>query len=149
MSGALASRIPQRIRQHEAPFRVGVRDLDRLAVRCAEDVARPERVTADEILCGRDHRDDAHRQLELRHRRHGCDHGRAAGHVALHVLHLQCGLQRDATGVEGDGLADEAEDEVLASNTRRFVTKDDQARPVRARTADGRERSHPELVDPC
>ena len=35
------------------------------------------------------------------------DHGGAARHVHLHLLHLARGLDRDAAGVEGHRLADE------------------------------------------
>ena len=37
------------------------------------------------------------------------DHRGAARHVELHLLHLRRGLDRDAAGVEGHGLADVAE----------------------------------------
>ena len=40
---------------------------------------------------------------------HRLDHRGAARHVELHLLHLRRGLDRDPAGVEGHGLADEAE----------------------------------------
>ena len=40
MRRALLARVPERVGEHEAPLGVGVRDLDRLAVRGREDVAR-------------------------------------------------------------------------------------------------------------
>ena len=147
MRRALAARVPQRVREDEPSFGVRVRDLDRLAVRGAQDVARPERVAADEILRRGDDRDDPHGQLELRDRGDACDHGRAAGHVALHVLHLQRRLERDPAGVERDRLADEPEHDSSLSPVRRLVAEDDQAGPVRARASDGRERAHAELID--
>ena len=53
--------------------------------------------------------DDAHRQPEPGDRADGLEHGRAARHVELHLVHLRRGLDRDAAGVERHGLADEAE----------------------------------------
>ena len=47
--------------------------------------------------------------LQLRDRAHGADHGRAAGHVVLHLLHAVGGLDGDAAGVEGHALADQAQ----------------------------------------
>ena len=47
--------------------------------------------------------------LEQRDRAHRADDGGAAGHVVLHPLHAVGRLDRDAAGVEGDALADEAE----------------------------------------
>ncbi len=37
------------------------------------------------------------------------EHGRAAGHVVLHLLHALGGLDGDAAGIEGDALADQAQ----------------------------------------
>ena len=53
--------------------------------------------------------DHAQREPELGDRAGRLDHRGAAGHVALHVLHVQRRLERDAARVEGDRLADEAE----------------------------------------
>ena len=58
---AFAAGVPERVREHEPPFRVRVRDLDRLAVGRAQDVARAERVAADEVLRGCEHREHADR----------------------------------------------------------------------------------------
>jgi hypothetical protein len=41
---------------------------------------------------------------------HGRDHRGAAGHVVLHPVHQLGRLDRDAAGVEGHALADQAED---------------------------------------
>ena len=54
----------------------------------------------------RRHRD---RRLQLRKRPHRADHGRAARHVVLHLLHAVGRLDGDAAGVEGDALADQAQ----------------------------------------
>ena len=41
-------------------------------------------------------------------RLHRADHGCAAGHVVLHLLHAVAGLDGDAAGVEGNAFADQA-----------------------------------------
>src|SRR5207237_7141300 len=57
------------------------------------------------------------------------------------------GLERETACVEGDRLADEAEDEVVARRLRRLVAEDDQPGLVAAAASDGRERAHLELVE--
>ena len=144
---SLAPRVPERVGEHEPAFRVGVRDLDRLAVRRAEDVAGAERVAAGKILRRGEDGDCAHRQAEGCDRADAVQRAGAARHVALHVLHLRGGLERDPARVERDRLADEAEVHVLARRRRGLVAQDDQARLVAAAAADGGERAHPELVE--
>ena len=73
-----------------------------------EDVAGPVGVAAGHVLAGGRDRQHAERQPEVGDRAGRLDHGGAAGHVALHVLHVQGRLERDAARVEGDRLADEA-----------------------------------------
>ena len=86
------------------------------------------------------------RKLEVGDRAHAGDHGAAAGHVALHVLHAERGLERDAAGVERDRLADEAERDVRL-RAGRLVAHDDQARLVVRALRDAGEGAHPELDD--
>jgi hypothetical protein len=58
---AVLTGVPERVGEDEPAFRVGVRDLDRLAVRRREDVAGPVGVAAGHVLAGRDDRDDTDR----------------------------------------------------------------------------------------
>ena len=147
MCCAFAARVPERIGEDESAFRVRVVDLDRLAVRGAQDVAGAECVAAGKVLCGGEDGDRANRKLQRRDRAEAVQRARAARHVALHVLHLRGGLQRDPAGVEGDRLADDAEQQVGAFRGGRLVAQHDQARLVPAAAADGGERAHPELVE--
>ena len=142
---ALLPRVPERVGEHEPALGVGVDDLDRLAVGGREDVAGPERVAARHVLRRGDDGEHAHREAELGDRADALDHGGAAGHVALHVLHVQRRLERDAAGVERDRLADEAEHDG-AARAGRVVAQDDQARRVVAALRDRGERAHPELA---
>ncbi len=95
----------------------------------------------------RDDRDHAQRECRARRSRPCRDHGAAAGHVALHVLHAQRRLERDAARVERDRLADEAEHDV-AARARRLVAQHDQPRLVVAARRDRGERAHAERLDP-
>ena len=134
----------ERVGEHEAALRVRVRDLDRLAVHGGEDVAGPERAAADRVLARGDDGQRAQRQPELRDHADALDDRAAAGHVALHVLHVERGLDRDAARVERDRLADEAEHDV-ALRRGRLVAQDDHARRVVAALGDAREGAHAEL----
>ena len=67
-----------------------------------------------------------------------------SGHVALHVLHVERRLDRDAARVEGDGLADQPERGV-AVRVGRVVAEDDRARLLRTSLRDGEEGAHAEL----
>ena len=74
------------------------------------------------------------------------DHGAAAGHVALHLVHAGGRLDRDAAGVERDRLADEAEDDAL-HGVLGLVAEDDQP-GLRVRAlSDGGERAHAGCLD--
>ena len=113
---ALLARVPERVGEHEPALGVGVRDLDRLAVRGREDVARAG--TRRRSACSRSAATTVERRAagspSSAIAPDACDHGRAAGHVALHVLHVQRRLERDPAGVERDRLADEPEHDVGA-----------------------------------
>ena len=54
------------------------------------------------------------------------DMGGGAGHVVLHLFHVVGGFDGDATGVERNALADEAEDRTVGFCIGWFVAHDDQ-----------------------
>ena len=66
------------------------------------------------------------RQPELGDARHRLDHGGAARHVELHLVHLPGGLDRDPAGVEGHRLAHVAE--VRSARVAGPVAEHDQPR---------------------
>ena len=59
--GALLARVDERVGEHEPALGVGVRDLDRLAVRGRENVAGAEAAAAHDVLGRGDDRQDADR----------------------------------------------------------------------------------------
>ena len=107
--GAEVDRVGEAVGQHEPALGVGVVDLDRHAGLGAHDVAGLDRAAARQVLGRADHAGDPHRQAERGDRADGLEHRGAARHVELHLVHLRRGLDRDAAGVEGHRLADEAQ----------------------------------------
>jgi hypothetical protein len=96
--------VSQRIAQDQPSFRIGVENLDGLAGHAGDDVARFGRIPIRHVLAGRNNADDIDRKTDLRHRLERAQDAAGAGHVVLHLIHLGCGFQRDAAGVEGDAL---------------------------------------------
>ena len=65
-------------------------------------------------------------RLQLRDGAHRANHGRAAGHVVLHLLHVVGRLDGDAAGVEGDALAHQAEYGAVLRRAGRLVAQHDE-----------------------
>ena len=76
---------------------------------------------------------------ELGDRVHRLQHRGAAGHVELHLAHLRPGLERDPAGVEGHGLAHEAQVRALRAAG---VAQHDQPRLGVGALRDGGEGAH-------
>ena len=90
-------------------FGVRVQYFDGLTGKRCHDVARPLGVAARHVFDRGDDADDLTSRLELRDGLHGADHGGAASHVVLHLLHAIGGLDGNAAGVEGDAFADQGQ----------------------------------------
>ncbi len=87
--------------------------------------------------------------FSVRDHLHRPQHRRRAGHVGLHVHHAVGRLERQAAGVEGDGLAHQAERRALgvASVALRHVRELDQPRLLRRCPGDAEEHAHLQLLD--
>ena len=145
--GAEVDRVGEAVGQHEPALGVGVVDLDRHAGLGAHDVARASsRGRTGRFSVAPITPDDAHRQLQRRDRAHGLQHGGAAAHVELHLVHLRRGLDRDPAGVERHGLADEAEQR--PGDVGRLVAQRDQPRLLVASRA-RRPRTRPSRRPRC
>ena len=90
--------------------------------------------------------DDAHLRLEQGDGAHGAEHGSAAGHVVLHLLHVVGGLDGDAAGVEGDALADQAEHGAVG-DAFGLIAQHDQRRRLLRSLRNAPERAHLQLFD--
>ncbi len=148
VGGAEGLGVVQAVGQDEAAFGVGVQDLDGLAGHGGDDVAGFEGQAVGHVLAGADDAEDADVGLELGDGAHAGDHGGGAGHVVLHLVHVVGGLDGDAAGVEGDALADQADDgRVRGRCGLGFVAEDDEGGRFGGALGDGDEGSHAELAE--
>ena len=144
--------VGETVGQDEAALGVGVDDVDGLAGpvggygHCGHHVAGFVGFAVGHVLCGADDGDDAHFGLEQGDGAHGAEHGRAAGHVVLHLLHVVGGLDGDAAGVEGDAFADQAEDWAVF-DAFGFVAQDDERGRLGGALGDAREGTHFQLAE--
>ena len=91
-----------------------------------------KRAPARHVLGHRDDAETANRRAQRATARPWrTDHGRAARHVVLHLVHVVGRLDRDAAGVERDALADETEHDARRS-LRRLVPQHDNTRRLLA-----------------
>ena len=105
--GLVALDISERIAQDQPALGVGVEDLDGLAGERGDDVAGLDGMAAGHVFAGGNDADHVHRRFHPGQRANGAQHAACAGHVELHLVHLACGLERNAAGIEGDAFADE------------------------------------------
>ena len=93
------------------------------------------------VFCRADNGDDLHLRLESGDGAHGSDHGGAAGHVVLHLLHALGGLDGDAAGVKGNALANQSENRLRWCPFRLIGHNDERRRLCRS-LGDGPECAH-------
>jgi hypothetical protein len=123
----------QRIRQHQAAFRVGVADLHRQPLAALQNVSRPERAARNGVLRRRDDDAQPHAQAGLHdHRGEAQDVSRAA-HILLHERHAARRLDVEPASVEHDPLAHEGDSRITFRTPAQI---DEAGRPVAA-SADG------------
>src|SRR5205807_2666342 len=95
--------------EHEPALGVGVDDFDGLAGHRSDDIAGALGIAVRHVLDQTDCADRVDLGLAAGERPHEADHAGCARHVALHVFHAGCRLDRDAAGVEAYALADEGD----------------------------------------
>ncbi len=147
VGGAEGLGVVEAVGEDEAAFGVGVHDLDGLAGHGGDDVAGFEGAAVGHVFAGADDAEDADVGLELGDGSHGSDHGGGTGHVVLHLVHVVGGLDGDASGVEGDAFADEAEDGGVSGGVGWLVAHDDEGWLFGGALGYGGEGSHLELED--
>ena len=111
----LALRPGHRVGKDEPPFSIGVDDLDRLARHRGDDVAGPLGIAVRHVLGERADANHVCLRLAAGERHHRAGDGAGAAHVPLHCFHAGSGLDRDASGVEGDALANEHDRRLIAA----------------------------------
>ncbi len=134
-----ALRVGQRIAQDQAAFGVGVAHFNGFARHRGDHVGRAVGVAIDGVFNGRHHHHEVQRQLGLDRSDEGADDVGATAHVVLHFLDAALGLQVDATGIEGDALADQ---HVGLGVAAIVPLQHDQARAVGRATGHGQQRAH-------
>ena len=137
--------VVQAVGEDEAALGVGVHNFDGLAGHGSDHVAGTKRLSVGHVFRGANDGEYAHGGLQLRDGAHGADHGSGSGHVVLHLVHVVGGLDRNASGVEGDPFTDEAEDDVVRifwSSGRWFVANDDERGRLCRALRDGGEGTH-------
>ena len=97
----------QGVGHDQASLRVGVGDLDRRAVEHRDDVAGALGVGSRHVLGQCQPGGHSDRQSQARSRHNSAQHCGGPGHVGLHLRHGGSRLEGQASGVEGDALADE------------------------------------------
>ncbi len=132
--GRSSDGLHQRVGHHQAALGVGVAVLHGLAAVHREHVGGTVGAAGGQVLRQRCERGHADAQAQFCDGCGGSDHGCRTGHVALHGVHAFAGLQVQATGVEGDALADKGEVELGAT---RGVGQLHQARLAGRAAADG------------
>ena len=80
------------------------------------------------------------RQLHQRDGFHGAEHAAGAAHVIFHLVHVRCGFQRNAAGVEGDAFADQHHG--LGAFLATVVLHDDELRRIAAAKGNRQQRTH-------
>ena len=134
-----ALRVGQCVAQDQAAFGVGVAHFDGLARHRGDHVGRAVGVAVDGVFHRRHHHHQVQRQLGLDRSDEGADDVGATAHVVLHLFDAALGLQVDATGIEGDALADQ---HVRLGVAAIVPLQHDQARAVGRTTGHGQQRAH-------
>ncbi len=101
-------RIRDGVRQDQAALGVRVDHFNRLPGHRDLDVPGFLRPAAGHVLTGRHNGNHFARRLKPCNRPHRAEHGGAAAHVVLHLLHIIGGLNRNSAGIKCDRFADQA-----------------------------------------
>ena len=144
---ALFARIGQCIRQDQPPLGVGIDHFDGLARHGRHNVARALRPAARHVLHAGNEGRHGDRRLQLRDGSHRPQHGCAAGHVVLHLLHPVGRLDGDPAAVEGHALAHQTQVR-RGLPLPRPVPDHDQRGRFGASTRHAQQRSHAEQFHP-
>ena len=105
---AEAAGVVEAVCKDEAPFSIGVVNLDPLAGVHVQDVAEFVGVSADQVLNCTDDAVNLDVWGEVADNAHSTNNGGRAGHVTAHGLHTGAGLHGVPSGIEGDALADQS-----------------------------------------
>ena len=97
--------VSQGITQYQAPFSIGVKDLDGLATHAGHHVARFDGTAVGHVLAGRNQTYHVDGGFQTRQGAKHTQHAGRATHVKLHLVHFRRRLDGDAAGVKSNALA--------------------------------------------
>ncbi|GET86672.1 metallo-peptidase, clan MF, Family M17 [Leishmania tarentolae] len=134
----LGRRVVHAVAQHHAALRIRVHHLHRLARLHHHNIVVVVRVGADRVLRHAQRHADVGDVVEVsllrlhaaHHRDEGAEHASGAAHVSLHVRHVRRRLQRKATAVVHDALANHRNILRARSSVRVLVAQSHQVRRV-------------------
>ena len=122
------ARVRQGIGQNETSLGIGIQNLDGFAGHGGDDIAGALGAAAGHVFDAGNEGRHGERRFQLGDGAHGADHGCAAAHIVLHLLHALGGFDGDAAGVEGDALADQAEVRRRSGRGRPVAEDDERGR---------------------
>ena len=99
--------IPQHVGQHEAAFGIGVQNGDGLAGHGFDNIAWSLRLAINGVFNHANGAHDIHFGFAFCQGVHEPDDASSAAHITFHVFHAGCGLDRNATRIEGHAFANE------------------------------------------
>ena len=146
---AQSLRVGDAVREDEAPLGVRVHDLYGVARERADDVAGLDGLARRHVLRGGDDRDDAAVRFEQSDCAQSAERGCAAGHVGLHLVHVQSVLDRDAARVERYPFADEGPEFVVCGRALRLVAQHDESRLLVRALRDAEQSAHRARANLC
>ena len=132
VGGAEFAGVEHAVGENHAAFGIGIDDFDGLAGHGDLHVAGLLGAATGHIFGGGNYGDDRDRGFQVSDGTHGAEHGGAAAHVVLHQFHTIGGLDGNAAGIKGDGLADQAEHRGIRTQVGGRVAQDDHARGLDA-----------------
>ena len=102
-----AARVRQCVAKNQSSFRIGIQNFDGLARHATDNIARPCRRSAWQVLAGWNDDIQVDRQFKVGDSSHSADHAGRTTHVEFHFVHAGPWFQGNAAGIERDSLANQ------------------------------------------
>ena len=99
----------QGVTEHQPAFRVSVQNFDGLTRCRGDDIAGPTGSSAGHVFCGSDDGDQIDGQASVDGGLSNAQYSGSPAHIEFHLVHGGRWLQRDATGIEGNALANQGD----------------------------------------
>ncbi len=147
MRGAELFGVSDAVGENQPALGIGVDHLDGFSGHGNLHVAGLLRAAPGHVFSGRNYGNDFDRRLQARECAHRAEHGRAPGHIELHLLHVVRGLDGNAARVKGDGLTDKPQHRRAGREFFGSVGKHHHARRLHAAARHAEQRTHFQFLD--